>query len=100
MSYNVQEFDELTLRDFLAIDRTKLANSRTFLAYLRTALMMAVSAITIIKLLPQFRILKFIGYSLIPIAIGVFIVGLAQFFKFRGKITLEATQLEHADRTE
>ena len=32
--------EELILRDHLALDRTRLANERTLLAYLRTALML------------------------------------------------------------
>ncbi|MDN5354153.1 MAG: putative rane protein [Candidatus Cloacimonadota bacterium] len=97
MSYNVKDFAELTLRDFLAIDRTKLANSRTVLAYIRTALMMVVSAITLMKLFPQFLIMQYFAYILFPIAGLVFIIGLAQYFKFRGKITLEASQLKCED---
>ncbi|MBK9126591.1 MAG: DUF202 domain-containing protein [Phycisphaerales bacterium] len=40
---------ELTLRDYLAIDRTTLANERTLLAYARTALALVVVGGTGIK---------------------------------------------------
>ncbi len=38
---------ELTLRDQLAIDRTRLANQRTLLAMLRTALYLVLMSLTI-----------------------------------------------------
>lgn len=38
--------EELILRDHLALDRTRLANERTLLAYLRTALMLMVAGAT------------------------------------------------------
>ena len=43
----------LILRDHLAIDRTKLANIRTFLAYFRTALLVCASGISFIKIFPN-----------------------------------------------
>ena len=94
MPYKVCDFDELILRDLLAIDRTRLANERTFLSYLRTAIMMAVSGITFLKLLPEFPVLRYIGYALLPLSLVVFLIGAFQFFKYRGRITLETTQLE------
>lgn len=35
--YDNVDKDKLIIRDYLALDRTKLANSRTLLAYIRTA---------------------------------------------------------------
>ena len=43
---------QLILRDVLAIDRTRLANERTLLAWLRTALMLLISGVTLIKATP------------------------------------------------
>lgn len=39
--------NELTLRDYLAIDRTRLANQRTLLAMLRTGLYLILMSLTI-----------------------------------------------------
>lgn len=39
--------DDLTLRDHLAIDRTRLANQRTLLAMLRTGLYLILMSLTI-----------------------------------------------------
>ncbi len=43
--------EELTLNDWLAVDRTRLANERTHLSYMRTVVTMVVAAITIYNLL-------------------------------------------------
>ena len=42
--------DETILRDQLALDRTRLANERTLLAYVRTAFMLVVAGATALKL--------------------------------------------------
>lgn len=41
---------QVTLRDQLAIDRTDMANSRTFLAYIRTVVLIMLTGFTVIKL--------------------------------------------------
>ncbi|CEH34310.1 DUF202 domain-containing protein [Romboutsia lituseburensis] len=42
---------DMTLRDYLAIDRTILANERTHLSYTRTVVSFLVAALTLYKLL-------------------------------------------------
>lgn len=98
MPYNVSDYEKLILRDFLAIDRTKLANTRTFLAYLRTAIMMAVSGITFLKLLPQLIALRYIGYALLPLSVAVILIGTFQYFRHKGRITLESAQIRQFEK--
>ena len=43
-------YQEITLRDQLAIDRTKLANQRTLLAMLRTGMYLIILSATILSL--------------------------------------------------
>ncbi len=43
--------DELTLNDWLAVDRTRLANERTHLSYMRTVVSMIVAAISLYNIL-------------------------------------------------
>jgi len=47
--YNGIEKQNMILRDYLAIDRTVMANESSFLSYIRTALTMVVAAITFLK---------------------------------------------------
>ena len=48
-SYERQE--DMTLNDWLAVDRTRLANERTHLSYMRTVVSMVVAAITLYNVL-------------------------------------------------
>lgn len=69
--------DTLSLRDYLAIDRTKLANQRTLLAMLRTGLYLMVMAVTIVSLefLEELRWVSSIlfGAGIITILIGMYL---------------------------
>ncbi|MFZ5980150.1 MAG: DUF202 domain-containing protein [Candidatus Zixiibacteriota bacterium] len=73
---------EMILRDFLAIDRTILANQNTFLAYLRTALTLFVAGITFIRFF-DVMLIEIIGWIFIPIGLITFIVGFIRYNKKR-----------------
>ncbi len=70
--------EDLILRDLLAADRTILANERTYLAYIRTALTLFVSGATFIRFFDSL-ILEVLGWTFVPAAIVVFIVGTRRF---------------------
>jgi putative membrane protein len=72
----------MILRDYLATDRTILANQNTFLAYLRTALTLFVVGITFIRFFDQL-IVVIIGWVFIPIGIFTFLVGLVRYNRLR-----------------
>ena len=71
------------LRDELAATRTRLAGERTFLAYIRTAIMLGVSGVTLVKLLHAQRELVILGYTLMPLAGAVAVVGFVRFVRNR-----------------
>ena len=77
--------EELTTRDWLAIERTKLANERTFLAYFRTFIVFLGSGITILKL--EFLTeLKSFGIVLSIISPIILIIGIIRLFSVKRKI--------------
>lgn len=79
--------ENLILRDHLALDRTRLANERTFLAYVRTAIMLLVSGVTIIKLFgAEQRLLLALGYALVPAGLITVVFGFARFRQFNRRI--------------
>ncbi|WP_161484725.1 MULTISPECIES: DUF202 domain-containing protein [unclassified Kosmotoga] len=84
-----KEFDtnKLILRDYLAISRSKLANERTLLAYVRTGFMFFVSGLSLIKLFPTETIWVFLGYSLIPMSVFTIILGIIRFRQTERDIT-------------
>jgi len=69
----------LILRDHLALDRTRLANRRTMLAYLRTALMLLVSGATLVKVFHSEMVMIILGITLLPISFVVAVMGLTSY---------------------
>jgi len=82
---------QLILRDVLAIDRTRLANERTLLAWLRTALMLLVSGVTLLKLFEGILVMEVLGAVLIPAGIFAGGLGLRRYLRTR-------TLIEAADK--
>jgi putative membrane protein len=73
-TYNSGE--EMILRDYLALDRTKLANERTFLAYMRTVIGLVASGTAMNEILQTawVHVLGWICLALAPVCLffGVF----------------------------
>ena len=74
---------QLILRDVLAIDRTRLANERTLLAWVRTAVMLLVSGMTLMKLFEGIWPLEALGILLIPVALAAVGIGLWRYVQTR-----------------
>jgi putative membrane protein len=78
---------EDSLLNRLARNRTILANERTFLAYIRTSIMFAISGVTLIKLFSTEYYIMIIGYALLPVALLNYIVGMLRYRKMCRRIT-------------
>ncbi|WP_421889206.1 DUF202 domain-containing protein [Marinoscillum sp.] len=76
---------EMILRDLLALDRTKLANQRTLLAFVRTSLYLVVSGIAVIKV-DFLENISFLGFILVGISVIVLALGIWNYFHFRLKM--------------
>jgi putative membrane protein len=72
----------LTLSDQLAISRTDLANERTLLAYVRTALAIAAGGVGLVQLFTAPAVVA-LGWALIPGGALVLIVGVVRFQRQR-----------------
>lgn len=75
----------LSTTDWLAIERTKLANERTFLAYFRTAFAILAGGITIVRL-EVLQDIRALGYLFILLAPVVFFIGLWRMFSVKRRI--------------
>lgn len=80
--YNRFDKKDIILRDWLAIDRTVLANERTFLSYIRTSLTLFIGGISFIKFF-DISIVKLIGWIFIPIGIIVSIIGIFKYYDIK-----------------
>jgi putative membrane protein len=86
----------LTLNDYLAIDRTVLANERTLLSYTRTALTMLVIGGTCIKFF-DFLWIEIVGVIFLLAALGCFIIGWRRFLRMRDWVAAALEQRAESD---
>ena len=79
---------KLITRDFLAKDRTELANERTLLSYARTAIMVFATGVTLVKLFKEDAFLVLLGHILFPVSLLVFILGVVRFFRVKKDLSV------------
>ena len=77
--------DRIILRDFLALERTSLANERTLFSYIRTSLYLVLGGIALIQL-EKFEKLSWLGYVAFAVSGLMIIYGLIRYFKLRSKL--------------
>lgn len=75
----------LSVSDYLAIDRTNLANQRTFLAFLRTGLAIAVVGLTFLEFLNT-RSSMILGYACIGFGAGMILLGALQYRRMKQRL--------------
>jgi len=77
--YDFQNKEKIILRDFLALERTRMSNERTFLAYLRTSLYMLLGGIAFLQL-RDFENIRWMGYVAIGLAVVLIVTGIVRFY--------------------
>ncbi|MBN1634027.1 MAG: DUF202 domain-containing protein [Ignavibacteria bacterium] len=80
-----QNKDEIILRDYLALERTNLANQRTLLAYTRTSLYMLLGGIAFLQL-SEFENIKWLGLVAIGLSAVLVVVGIIKFFIIKRRL--------------
>lgn len=78
--YNPFEKSQLILRDYLALDRTSMANERTLLAYVRTALALLIVGGTMLHVLES-KTLHVLAVVFIVLAAITGTIGVVRFQK-------------------
>jgi putative membrane protein len=69
---------EVILRDYLAIERTRLANERTLLTYIKSSLYLLLGGITFLQL-KNFPDLKYLGITALVFSAVFFVIGIYRF---------------------
>ncbi len=77
--------EELILRDYLAADRTVLANERTLMSYIRTSLALAAAGGSLIHFLDSL-VANIGGGLLLALAAGVLGWGLQRFIWYKRRL--------------
>lgn len=77
--------EDLILRDFLAIDRTRLANQRTLLSFFRSGLYLFVTAVAVDRV-PMLEDLKWLTAVMWGVGVSIMLIGLINYLLMRRKI--------------
>lgn len=80
-----QKKEEITLRDHLAIERTKVANERTLLSYIRTTLYLILGGIAFLGM-KDLEEVKGLGYFSLTLSIVVLFIGIVRFYQLKKHI--------------
>lgn len=72
-------------RDMLAQLRTRLANERTLLAYVRTSLYFTVGGLTILNV-ERFQSIAILGWLCFAVSIPLLLIGIRRFFALHQKL--------------
>ncbi len=76
----IEDISPLPMGDYLALERTKLSNERTFLAYVRTAIALTVAGYGALEF-TQDGFIHYAGNALLAAALISLLVGLVRFLK-------------------
>lgn len=77
--------EKIILRDYLALERTKLANERTLFAYIRTSLYLLLAGLTFIQL-KTFASVLWIGILSIFFSVILLWIGIVRFKKLNKQL--------------
>lgn len=83
--YEVHE--KIILRDHLALQRTKLANERTLLTYIRSALYLIIAGIAFLNV-KEFEQIPYLGYLCFFFSGLLFFIGVIRFWQLKKQINI------------
>jgi putative membrane protein len=83
--FEFENKERIILRDYLALERTRLANERTLFAYLRTSLYLVLGGIAFLQL-RDFEHIKWLGYLSIGLSVVFLVAGIFTYYKLKNKL--------------
>ncbi len=83
--YEFDNKEKIILRDYLALERTRLANERTLFAYIRTSLYLVLGGIAFLQL-QGFEKIKWLGYLSLVLSIIFLVFGILKYYQLKNKL--------------
>lgn len=77
--------EELILRDYLAMQRTTLANERTLFSYIRTSLYLILGGIGLVEV-EVFNNLRWVGFAALIISAILLVYGIVRYLALRRRL--------------
>ena len=95
----IQEREEMILRDYLAVDRTMLANEASFMSYVRTALTLIAAGATLIKFFDNNPAFQVLGWGFVIAGGWLVLHGYNRFSKVNDVLhRIKGEYMEQADK--
>jgi putative membrane protein len=88
--------EEIILRDYLAIERTRLANERTLLSYIRSSLYLILGGIAFLQL-EGFANIKYLGILSLVLSVIFLVIGVYRFMLLKRSLKNLYYQMEMKD---
>ncbi len=88
--------EKIILRDYLAIERTRLANERTLLSYVRSSLYLLLGSIGFFQL-TSFPNFKYLAYTALLFSVLFFVIGVYRFMLLKKSLKKLYYKVDHQD---
>lgn len=88
--------EEIILRDYLAMQRTTLANERTLFSYIRTSLYLILGGIGLIQV-EVFANIKWIGHLALVISVVLLVYGVIRYIALRRRLRKFYSRIKFPD---
>lgn len=83
--FKTRLIDEKLLREHLALERTKLANERTLLSYIRASLYLLLGGLALLQI-KEYEQVKWIGYLSLFICVAFVLVGFSRYIALERRL--------------
>lgn len=93
---NFQNRERIILRDFLALERTSLANERTLFSYIRVSLYLVLGGIAFLKM-DDFESITWLGYVSISLSVFLLIYGFIRYHILRHRLNKFYASIDLSD---
>lgn len=100
--FKTRIIDEKLLREHLALERTKLANERTLLSYIRASIYLLISGLALLQIKDYQGIsLMWVGYLSLIICVVFLLVGISRYIALERKLNrlLRSDDSDHKDHS-
>ncbi|GGD95415.1 DUF202 domain-containing protein [Planktosalinus lacus] len=77
--------EKIILRDFLAMERTSLANERTLFSYIRASLYMAIGGVAILEY-EGFATFSWLSYAVFVLSLILIFIGVFRYRRLKKKL--------------
>ena len=80
-----QQKEEIKLNDYLALERTRLANERTLFSYIRTALYLTLGGIAFLQM-DDFKNIKWLAPICFVLSIVILVTGIIKYILMKRRL--------------